>query len=127
MYNGKYIVIGLVIFAALFTLPFWANLTSSTYTLPEVALPTNAKECVEDTAWMRANHMTLLNDWRDMVVREGMRVYTSEKTGKEFEASLQKTCMDCHTNKVEFCDKCHDANSVSPYCWDCHIAPRGNE
>jgi hypothetical protein len=41
--------------------------------------------------------------------------------GKEFEMSLQKTCMKCHTNKAEFCDKCHNYASVRPYCWDCHI------
>jgi hypothetical protein len=35
--------------------------------------------------------------------------------------SLSNTCLDCHSNKAEFCDRCHNYASVSPYCWDCHI------
>jgi hypothetical protein len=31
--------------------------------------------------------------------------------------------MACHTSKKEFCDRCHDYTSVTPYCWDCHLAP----
>ena len=46
--------------------------------------------------------------------------------GKKWQTSLQNTCMACHANKAEFCDKCHNANSVSPYCWDCHVEPQGN-
>jgi hypothetical protein len=33
--------------------------------------------------------------------------------------------MDCHSNKKEFCDTCHDYSSVTPYCWSCHIEPKG--
>ncbi|MGD8893899.1 MAG: menaquinol oxidoreductase, partial [Desulfobacterales bacterium] len=34
------------------------------------------------------------------------------------------TCLDCHEEKAEFCDKCHNYASVSPYCWECHIDPK---
>jgi hypothetical protein len=73
---------------------------------------------------MRAEHMQLLNDWRDEVVREGMHEHTSTLTGEHFSKSLVKTCMKCHESKEKFCDKCHDTLDVNPYCWDCHVAPK---
>jgi len=84
------------------------------------------KECVASTEYMRASHMDLLNEWRDEVVREGNRIYTSPN-GKEFEMSLTKTCTNCHYNKKEFCDQCHDYLGVTPYCWDCHVEPPKTE
>ena len=44
--------------------------------------------------------------------------------GKAYNMSLQNTCMKCHPNKSEFCDKCHNYTSVKPYCWDCHVEPK---
>jgi hypothetical protein len=67
--------------------------------------------------------MQILNDWRDAVVREDRRVYVSS-TGKQYDMSLQNTCMKCHDDKEKFCDKCHVALSVDPYCWTCHIEPK---
>ncbi|MFV0421191.1 sulfate reduction electron transfer complex DsrMKJOP subunit DsrJ [Oleidesulfovibrio sp.] len=126
MYNSKYIIPGLLIFVGLVTFPFWVNLVSADYSRPELALPTDQKECIEPVDYMRTEHMNLLDTWRDKALREGKRTYTASN-GKVWEASLQKTCMECHTNKAEFCDKCHVTNSVDPYCWDCHVAPRGNQ
>ena len=127
MNHAKYIIPGLVIAVVLFSAPFWLNLGSKTYEYPDVALPTNSewKTCIEPTEWMRANHMDLLNTWRDEAIREGKRVYRATD-GRYWTVSLQETCMGCHVNKVDFCDKCHDSNNVQPYCWDCHVAPRGN-
>jgi len=122
MYDGGKIIAGLVIFFFLLTFPFWYNLGQAAYEDPELQLPEDSTECIEPTEWMRANHMELLDTWRDMSTRDRLTQYTSS-TGKTMEISLQKTCMDCHTSKTEFCDKCHDQAAVSPYCWDCHIAP----
>jgi hypothetical protein len=69
---------------------------------------------------MRADHMQLLDLWRHSVVREGKRIYVNPD-GKEYNMSLSNTCLDCHSNKAEFCDRCHNYASVRPYCWDCHI------
>ena len=66
-----------------------------------------------------------LNTWRDEAIREGKREYVATD-GRKWVISLQDTCMACHTNKADFCDKCHNSNNVDPYCWTCHIAPRGN-
>ena len=72
--------------------------------------------------YMRTLHMDLLNEWRDEVVREGARYYTAS-SGKKYEMSLSNTCIDCHSNKTEFCDQCHNYLAVTPYCWECHIEP----
>jgi len=70
---------------------------------------------------MRTEHMQMLNDWRNMVVRDGTRLYIGSD-GRKFEMSLSNTCLQCHSNKTEFCDRCHNYAAVTPYCWDCHIA-----
>lgn len=129
MYHAKYIIPGLVIAVILFTAPFWLNFgNSEEYTYPKVAVPTGMewKNCIEPAEWMRANHMNLLNTWRDEAIREGKRVYKATD-GRYWTVSLQETCTGCHVNKAEFCDKCHDANSVKPYCWDCHVEPGENK
>ena len=129
MYNAKYIIPGIILFVVIFTLPFWMNIFTPKYNYPELAKPTGPDgkvlECVEPAEWMRANHMELLISWRDAALRDEKRIYVSS-TGKEWETSLQKTCMECHTDYSKFCDTCHVQNAVEPYCWDCHIKPQGN-
>lgn len=118
------IYIGLIIFIAIVTFPFWFNLGSAA-PVPELKLPDKAKAeaCVRSTEYMKTEHMQLLDIWRDTVVREGNRIYVNSK-GEAFKMSLSDTCLDCHSEKAEFCDKCHNYASVSPYCWDCHIDPK---
>jgi hypothetical protein len=131
IYNAKYIFTGLVIFFALVTLPFWKNL-GKVVPPPVRSLDTPAiqklapKQCIMPTDWMRANHMLLLIDWREQVVRTGEsgvrlggRVFQSPD-GRKFEASLSNTCMACHSNKTQFCDQCHNYVAVTPTCWGCH-------
>lgn len=122
MYHQKQIITGLVIFVLVCTFPFWYSLGQASYESPDPALPEAEEACIEPTQWMRANHMELLDEWRDMSVREKKPVYVNHE-GQAMEISLQKTCMECHTNQAEFCTTCHDKAAVSPYCWDCHIAP----
>jgi hypothetical protein len=87
-------------------------------------MPELERKCVESKAFMRTEHMQLLNNWRDSVVRDGYRQYISTTSGKHFNMSLQNGCMNCHSNKKKFCDQCHNYMAVKPYCWDCHIAPK---
>lgn len=124
LYNGGKIITGLVIFLGIFLAPFAYNAGKAAYSQPKLKMPENEKECIESKEFMRTKHMQLLDQWRDWALRDGQRVYVNSK-GKEFEMSLQKTCMKCHTNKAKFCDKCHNDAAVSPYCWDCHIQPEG--
>lgn len=135
LYNGGRILLGVVIFVALATIPFTYNF-GTTPTKPDIKLePAIAKsmerfgkkQCIEPREWMRAEHMQLLNNWRDSVVRDVNRGYVSDSNGARFNMSLQNECMSCHTSKKNFCDACHTYMDVKPYCWDCHIAPKEEE
>jgi hypothetical protein len=120
--KGK-IIAGIVIFFIVATSPFWFNMFKAKGPAPELVLTPKAKaaeKCVRETAFMTANHMQLLDEWRDTVVRKAERIYVNAE-GKEFNMSLSNTCLDCHSNKAEFCDRCHQYASIEPYCWDCHI------
>jgi len=125
MYDASKIVAGLTVFVVLATSPLWYNaLSTASPAAPELQKPTNGStECVEATDFMRANHMDLLDQWRDTVVREDVRTYTSESSGKTYTMSLSDTCLDCHSSKEKFCDACHTYSAVTPYCWDCHVIP----
>lgn len=85
-------------------------------------LPKDAKLCVLPAEQMREEHMQLLNVWRDDVLRTGDRSLI-EIDGNMYTKSLEKACMRCHTSKKDFCDQCHIKTSVTPSCWDCHLAP----
>ena len=119
---------GLVIFIIIALFPFWINLGETT-PAPEPELlgkAKAAKKCVLDKMDMRANHMSLLDEWRDSVVRDSNRIYTNAD-GKEFQMSLStgdNSCLGCHEDKSKFCDKCHTYASVDPYCWECHTDPK---
>jgi hypothetical protein len=130
MYDAPKVIIGIIIFLAIFLFPFYYNLVW-TGPPPELQQPKDisglpaekTKACVEATDYMRSSHMELLDFWRDQVVRNKQRMYTSATTGKQYVMSLQNTCMDCHRSKEKFCDRCHDYLNESPKCWECHVAP----
>jgi len=129
MYDSGKIVVGLLVFVVLFTAPLWMNIVSGKAAeKPNIVLPVNADQmqCVKATEYMRHNHMDLLNEWRDDVVRNDARYFTAPD-GNKYEMSLTKTCMKCHSNKDQFCDQCHDYLGVTPYCWDCHVEPQNME
>jgi hypothetical protein len=127
MKDRNKILAGLVIFIAVITLPFWFKMGKAA-PAPELELTAKAKAaktCVMPTAYMKAEHMQLLDVWRHNVVRKGERMFVNAES-KLFNMSLSNTCLDCHSNKANFCDRCHDYASVRPYCWDCHIDnPKG--
>ena len=128
MKNNKWglILLGLAIFVIGVTFPLWYGKGKTAP--PVLSLETPEingladKKCIEDKDFMRANHMKLLNAWRDEAVREGKRVYTA-KDGRTLEKSLTGTCIRCHSNKEQFCDRCHNYVSAKPSCFDCHIVP----
>lgn len=124
MKDKLFIIVGIVVFLAIVLSPFVYNaVTSADTQAPELSLPPNgATECVKDKAYMRAFHMDLLNQWREEVVRQESRDFVTD-SGKTVKKSLTLTCLECHSNKTEFCDACHSYMAVAPYCWDCHVAP----
>jgi hypothetical protein len=121
MYDSPKVITGLLIFLVLFTTPIWYNAaTGKASYVPELKIESTSKTCIESTEFMRANHMELLNQWRNEVVRSANRIYTATN-GKEYEKSLTNTCMNCHKDRTEFCVKCHDYAAVKqPNCWNCH-------
>jgi hypothetical protein len=127
MYDRWKIGTGIVIGLLLFLFPVFYNVGRAAKE-PDPVLTEKAKqakECVAPTPFMKSEHMKLLDEWRQTVVRDNEWYYKSTN-GKRYYKSLQDTCMDCHSNKSKFCDQCHNYMAVAPYCWDCHIAPKEN-
>ncbi len=124
MRDRAFILGGLGLFVAMITFPFWYNLAAGTKSgAPELKMPDREKQCVASKKFMRTSHMDLLIAWRDQVVRGEGRTYRAPD-GRAFDMSLTKTCMKCHADKEQFCDRCHAYAGVDPYCWECHIDPK---
>lgn len=93
---------------------------------PVITKAVKGEQCVEDTAYMRKNHMKLLNVHRDKTVIEGVR--TKKHSLKE--------CINCHasektgsvaTAKEDFCVSCHSYAAVKIDCFECHSTkPQGS-
>jgi hypothetical protein len=128
LHNRGIILAGIALFLIVATFPFWYG-KGRAVPPPDLKLDTPAilqlkeKLCVESAPYMRANHMRLLAAWREGAVREGKRTYTAAD-GKVYPVSLTGTCLACHSNKTEFCDRCHDYAGAKPRCWSCHIIPK---
>jgi hypothetical protein len=128
MYDARKIIPGLALFVGLITFPIWSG-QGRTGAPPDLKLDTPAiqrladKRCIEPKEAMTADHMQLLDSWRDEVVRNGRREYKAAG-GKAYEMSLSHTCLNCHSNKEQFCDRCHDSQGVKPNCWSCHVVPK---
>lgn len=124
MYDAGKIIAGIIIFLSFITFPFWYNaLRGKVAYIPDLKIVTKEKQCVESTEYMRTNHIQLLNEWRDAVVRDGNRVYVASD-GKEHVMSLSGTCLKCHLNKADFCDRCHNYLQVKPACFHCHVVQK---
>ncbi|HIW76831.1 MULTISPECIES: sulfate reduction electron transfer complex DsrMKJOP subunit DsrJ [Gordonibacter] len=124
MYKGGRIILFAGLFVLLMAVPLLVNLGNATAApTPNVDTPAinalSEKQCVESTEYMRSSHMQLLDEWRNDVVRDGATDYKSA-SGQVYEISLDDTCLECHSNREEFCDSCHEYSSVELYCWDCH-------
>jgi hypothetical protein len=130
MYDSGKIITGLAVFLVLATLPLWYNqavgqVNGQIGNTPQIKINAEADECVAPADYMRSSHMVILNEWREMVVRDGERVYENAD-GKRFAMSLSGTCLECHPSRKDFCNQCHDYVGVDPYCWDCHVEPEEN-
>ncbi len=122
MGNKKAKVIVIMAGLSLFLLfPFLYNAVG-TGLFQEVKIPKPKIEkpgkCVKETDFMRANHGKLLVHNRSDIVREGKRQITG-----------LKTCRKCHTNREEFCDRCHNFVGVFTLnekmgCLACHYYPK---
>ena len=79
----------------------------------------SGESCVEDTAYMRSNHMKLLLHQRDETMHKGIRT----------EKHSLKNCVNCHASSKDnrvvgtdehFCQGCHTYAAVKLDCWECH-------
>jgi hypothetical protein len=127
IYDGGKVIVGIIILFALVAFPLLYNMGKAAkvpdpkVNTPEIQkLPEKERVCVEPKEYMTENHMKLLNDWRDWVVREGSRDYIGF-TKKKYTMSLQNTCLECHSNYDNFCNECHKYAGITPYCWSCHV------
>jgi len=125
MLNRGWVIGGIILFAAAAAFPFYWRAVGRHAPFPKLELPLKEKACVEPVAYMRTDHMRLLDAWRIAVVRDDLLIYTASN-GHQFEMNLHRTCMGCHTSRDRFCNRCHDYNDVAPPCWDCHVAPPEN-
>lgn len=112
-------IVTAVILALIILLPFGYSIVSSVFAQddqnpqPFLERPDpKYKECVRETDYMRYHHWELLRGIREEVVRYGKRE----------DINLNK-CRECHTSRERFCNKCHDATSLTPDCFDCHYYP----
>ena len=123
MNDRPFIVVGLIVFVAIVTTPIWHSVAARNVVLaaPEIKVPAQEKQCVAPLSYMRTSHMQLLEQWRDDVVRQQQPNYVAYN-GRVYEKSLTKTCLSqCHTNRQEFCDRCHNYSGVAALnCWECH-------
>ena len=105
---------------------FLLVLTVHTAAMAGVPVPKVPKgkgdQCVEETEFMRKNHMELLLHQRDETMHRGIR--TKKYSLKE--------CLDCHAVKGDdnqpvgaddprhFCNSCHGYAAVKIDCFGCH-------
>jgi len=77
------------------------------------------ERCVEDTEYIRRNHMNLLKHHRDKTMRQGIRTTKHSLKG----------CVECHASEItgsvasskeDFCMACHVFTGVKLDCWECH-------
>jgi hypothetical protein len=93
--------------------------------VPVPAIPRGQGDsCVEDTDFMRRNHMTMLRHQRDETMQQGIR-------GNQY--SL-RDCVACHAvmgpdampvtvaSPQHFCRSCHDYAAVNIDCFQCHAS-----
>jgi len=77
------------------------------------------EKCVENTEFMRRNHMELLKHQRDETLHKGIRTRSHSLNG----------CIECHAsrknnsvvgNDQNFCQSCHSYVAAKLDCFECH-------
>lgn len=122
------VVLAAVAPLALMVVPALVSATGTLFAAdPEefLELPADQDACVRDTEYMRFHHMDLLLEIRDEVQRDGKRrgeIGFSDCYPPEGQAECH-LCMDCHDNRIAFCNRCHDAVDLRPDCFGCHYYP----
>lgn len=94
---------------------------------PDIPEAIKGEQCVEETGFMRRNHMELLMHQRDDTMRMGIRT----------QKHSLKNCFTCHVVKGSdnkpvtvkdprhFCRECHDYAAIQVDCFQCHTSVPG--
>ena len=103
----------------------WANEDKALADTLQPVIPKGQGDtCVEDTGFMRRNHMDLLDHQRDETVLRGVRSRQYSLT----------ECLNCHAvygadsipvtvaSQNHFCRSCHDYVAVNIDCFQCHAS-----
>jgi len=118
--------VGAIRLATLAVVPLlwgWGAPAAADAPVPRVEINRDYSDrCVEDTDFMRRNHMKLLLHQRDETMHQGIRT-------KKY--SL-KNCINCHASKKTnsvlgeqgFCQSCHRYAAVTMDCFSCHSDKR---
>lgn len=120
---GRYAAVArgllLLVVALAFAAPMFA--ADSSRVPKPVIEAAKGEQCVENTDFMRRNHMELLKHQRDATVHQGIRTRNHSLNG----------CIECHasrkTNSVvgseqNFCQSCHSYAAVRLDCFECHAS-----
>ncbi len=111
--------VSLLALASVALLAFAGDGNDSRVPVPKPSIASAGGKCVEDTAFMRRNHMELLKHHRDRTVHDGIRTT---------QHSLAN-CIACHASKETgrvtgskdaFCEGCHRYAAVKLDCFECH-------
>lgn len=118
----RYAFIAVIVFLLSASVMAANNSVASAGRTPKPIIETGkGDQCVEDTDYMRKNHMKLLMHQRDETMHKGIR------TTKH---SL-KNCIECHAsqknnsvaaNNENFCQTCHAYTAVKIDCFECHAS-----
>jgi hypothetical protein len=107
----------LAIFLVVLAFPVWLGAARGK---KSEALPkATGESCIEPASEMRKNHPALLASWRERAVRQGDRVQ-DKSDGRSVRIGLSGTCLGCHGQATEFCEKCHAQAAITLDCWQCH-------
>ncbi len=142
MYDRSKIIIGIVIFLGVIAFPFYynnvlgkssdvkakgkSNVLAGKKDVDALHFHIGGEKKQRTLKDMRANHMKILDSWRNEVVRDGIR-----KPGR----SLQNGCLSCHAKEKKnamkigdkeatACEDCHVKTGTQLYCWECHFDPK---
>lgn len=137
IYESQYVIPGLIVFLAIATFPFWARFVMGGQAAYPYSKESPAgRQCLLEKSQMRSDHMQMLVEWRDEVVRDGDRTPQETLDGVVVEKSLTNGCMKCHAKEdvtidgveyksvATYCLDCHDYVGVDAYCWECHVDPK---
>ena len=115
---------GVLIFLALFTFPVVERASARRPGSPRSSCP--SEQAVRGPQGV---HADLPHAPADRLAREGgaqrrPHLHGLRRHAAQHEPDQRPAC-ECHTDKAEFCDRCHNYAGVNPYCWDCHTVPEG--